>query len=54
MKEIKDFAACARQQHYLNTFFLKHSNKNISKLSIKLFFNSRYIVVNRMTFKLMH
>ena len=54
MKEIKDFAACAHKQHYLNTCFLKHSNKNISKKSIKLFFKSRYIVVNRMTFKLMH
>ena len=31
MKEIKDFAAWARKQHYLNTCFLKHSNKNISK-----------------------
>ena len=30
MKEIKDFAVCARKQHYLNTYFLKHSNKNIS------------------------
>ena len=27
MKEIKDFAACARKQHFLNTCFLKHSNK---------------------------
>ena len=27
MKEIKDFAACARKQHYLNTCFLKHSIK---------------------------
>ena len=27
MKEIKHFAACARKQHYLNTCFLKHSNK---------------------------
>ena len=53
MEEIKDFAACARKQHYLNTCFLKHSNTNISKQSIKLFFKSRYIVVNRMTFKLM-
>ena len=48
MKEIKDFAAYARKQHYLNMCFLKHSNKNIPK-SIKLFFKSRYFVVNRMT-----
>ena len=31
MKEIKDFVACVRKQHYLKTYFLKHSNKNISK-----------------------
>ena len=31
MKEIKDFAAGARKQHYLNMCFLKHSNENISK-----------------------
>ena len=54
MREIKDFAVGARKQHYLNTCFLKHSNKNISKRSIKPFFKSRYTVVNRMTFKLMH
>ena len=29
MKEIKDFAACVRKQHYLKTYFLKHSNRNI-------------------------
>ena len=32
MKEIKDFAACARKQHYLNKCFLKHSKKKNLKV----------------------